>query len=54
VTVIEQDPVDDNYRPLADNLKRLRAMRDEDGRPFRIETPPSANREKSREVAFSP
>jgi agmatine deiminase len=40
VTVIEQDPADENYRPLRDNLQRLRAMRDPDGKPFRIETLP--------------
>jgi agmatine deiminase len=40
ITVIEEDRDDDNYRPLADNLKRLRAMRDQDGKPFRIETLP--------------
>ena len=31
VTVIEDDPRDENYRVLADNLKRLRAMRDAAG-----------------------
>jgi len=36
VTVIEQDPHDDNYWPLQENLKRLHAMRDQDGRPLRI------------------
>jgi agmatine deiminase len=40
VTVTEQDSADENYRPLGDNLKRLRAMRDQDGNPFRIETLP--------------
>jgi agmatine deiminase len=40
VTVVENDPADENYRPLRDNLARLRAMRDEHGRPFRIETIP--------------
>ncbi len=40
VTVIEHDRADDNYRPLAENLKRLRAMRDQDGKPFMIETLP--------------
>ena len=32
VTVVEDDPADDNYHVLADNLKRLHAMRDEQGR----------------------
>ena len=36
VTVIEQDPHDDNYWPLQENLKQLQAMRDQDGRPLRI------------------
>ncbi len=40
VTVVEDDPADANYRALRDNLERLRAMRDQDGRPFRIETLP--------------
>lgn len=40
VTVVEDDPEDANYRPLQDNLVRLRAARDRAGRPFRIETLP--------------
>jgi agmatine deiminase len=40
VTVTESDRADVNYAPLADNLKRLRAMRDAAGKPFRIETLP--------------
>jgi len=40
VTVVEQDHSDANYEPLAENLKRLRAMRDQDGQPFKIETLP--------------
>jgi agmatine deiminase len=40
VTVVEEDPADENYAPLQDNLERLRAMRDQDGRPLRIETLP--------------
>jgi agmatine deiminase len=40
VTVVEDDPRDANYRPLRDNLERLRQMRDQDGRPFRIVTLP--------------
>jgi agmatine deiminase len=38
--VIEDDPADENYRPLADNLERLRRMKDQDGRPLRIVTLP--------------
>lgn len=33
VTVVEDDPADDNYKPLQDNLKRLADMRLPDGRP---------------------
>jgi agmatine deiminase len=40
VTVIEDDTADVNYKVLQDNLERLRAMRDQDGRPFKIETLP--------------
>ena len=36
VTVVEEDPADDNYELLQENLKRLRSMRDQDGKPFRI------------------
>jgi agmatine deiminase len=40
VTVVEHDPSDENYRPLAENFQRLRAMRDAVGRMLRIETLP--------------
>jgi agmatine deiminase len=40
VTVVEEDPADANYAVLRDNLKLLRVMRDQDGRPFKIETMP--------------
>jgi agmatine deiminase len=40
VTVLEDDPADVNYKVLRDNLERLRAMRDEDGRALKIETIP--------------
>jgi agmatine deiminase len=36
VTAVEQDPADANHRPLQDNLARLRAVKDQDGRPLRI------------------
>ncbi len=36
VTVVEEDPKDVNYKRLQDNLKRLRRMKDQDGRPFRV------------------
>ena len=40
VTVVEDDPADLNYAVLQDNLKRLHAMRDGRGQPFKIETLP--------------
>jgi agmatine deiminase len=40
VTVTEEDPSDVNYEPLQENLARLREMKDQDGRPLRIETLP--------------
>jgi agmatine deiminase len=36
VTVVEDDPADENYEPLQENLERLRGMRDQDGRPLRV------------------
>jgi len=36
VTVLEDDPADENYEPLQANLERLRGMTDQDGRPLRI------------------
>ncbi len=40
VTCIEDDPRDENYAPLRQNLDRLEAMTDQDGQPFRIVTIP--------------
>jgi agmatine deiminase len=40
VTVAEQDRADANYEPLQENLARLREMKDQDGRPLRVETLP--------------
>jgi agmatine deiminase len=40
VTVVEEDPADPNYKPLQDNLQRLRRMRDAADRPLRILTLP--------------
>ena len=40
VTVVEDDPADPNYRPLADNLARLRGMTDQNSRPLDIVTLP--------------
>jgi agmatine deiminase len=36
VTVVEEDPADENYELLQENLKRLRTMNDESGAPLRI------------------
>jgi agmatine deiminase len=36
VTVVENTPKDVNHKPLRDNLKRLRASRDQDGKPLNI------------------
>ncbi|MEO8201378.1 MAG: agmatine deiminase family protein [Gemmatimonadota bacterium] len=43
VTVVESDPADENYAPLADNLHRLRHMRDQSGQPLRVVTLPMPN-----------
>jgi agmatine deiminase len=40
VTVVEQDPADENYEPLQENLERLRGMTDQDGHPLRVVTLP--------------
>ena len=40
VTVVEEDPVDENHGLLEDNLARLKLSRDQDGQPFRIVTLP--------------
>ena len=40
VTVIEKDPAEANYAPLEENLALLREMKDQDGRPLRVETLP--------------
>ncbi len=51
VTVLEDDRADVNYPVLRDNLERLRAMRDQDGRAFKIETlpmPPAVIHEGTR------
>jgi agmatine deiminase len=37
---VEDDPADENHRPLADNLARLRAMTDQDGAPLEVVTVP--------------
>lgn len=51
VTVVEDDLADQNYKPLQDNLTRLRLMRDQNGRPFKLETlpmPPAIHYEGNR------
>ncbi len=40
VTAVEDDPSDANYSPLQQNLALLKTMKDQDGRPLRIETLP--------------
>ncbi|MEP7362548.1 MAG: agmatine deiminase family protein [Acidobacteriota bacterium] len=40
VTVVESDKADENFEPLRENLKLLRAMRDLQGQPFRVATLP--------------
>lgn len=40
VCAVEEDPEDANYKPLQDNLRRLRTMADVKGRPFEIVTLP--------------
>ena len=40
VTAIEEDPTDENYQPLQENLRRLKSMTGLDGRPFDIVTIP--------------
>lgn len=40
VTVVELDASDPNHGPLAENLRRLRSLRDQDGKPLAIATLP--------------
>jgi agmatine deiminase len=40
VTVVEEDPADENYEPLQENLERLGGMTDQDGLPLRVITLP--------------
>jgi len=48
VTCVEDDPADENRAPLLENLKRLRAMRDQDGRPLRVIELPMPGRLEGR------
>ena len=36
VTVVEEDPQDENHAPLLENLHRLRTMKDQDGQSLRV------------------
>ncbi len=49
VTVVEEDPRDPNFQPLQENLRRLQAMRNPEGKPFRIATLPMPGRVESDE-----
>jgi agmatine deiminase len=40
VTAVEEDPADENYEPLQQNLERLNHMADQEGRPLRVVTLP--------------
>jgi agmatine deiminase len=38
--MVEDDPQDANYVPLQENLALLKTMKDQDGKPLRVETLP--------------
>jgi agmatine deiminase len=40
VTIVKDDPKDANYAALQENLALLKTMKDQDGRPLRVETLP--------------
>jgi agmatine deiminase len=40
VTIVENDPKDPNYASLQENIALLQTMKDQDGRPLRVETLP--------------
>lgn len=44
VTVVEEDPTDENHAPLKENLERLRTMKDERGGPLRVVELPMPSR----------
>ncbi|MGY8655168.1 MAG: agmatine deiminase family protein [Verrucomicrobiia bacterium] len=44
VTIVEDDPADENFAVLHDNLERLRGMTDQDGSPLRIVELPMPDR----------
>lgn len=47
VTAVEDDPRDRNHAPLEENLRRLRAMADQDGQPLEVATLPMPGRVKA-------
>ena len=40
VTVLEENPAEENYKPLQENYLLLREMKDQDGQPLQVETLP--------------
>jgi agmatine deiminase len=40
VTGVEEDPRDENYKVLQENLRRLKLLKDQDGKPFELVTIP--------------
>jgi len=48
-TVVEEDPADDNYAVLQENLRRLKTLRDQEGKPFRIVELPMPGRVEHEE-----
>lgn len=40
VTIVEENPQDANYAALRENLSLLKSMKDQDGKPLRVETLP--------------
>jgi agmatine deiminase len=40
VTVVEEDPAEENYKPLQENLALLKSTKDQEGAPLRVETLP--------------
>ena len=36
VAAVEEDPAEENFAPLQENLRQLRQLRDQDGRPFEV------------------
>lgn len=36
ITMVEEDPSDSNFKPLEENYKLLKSMKDQDGKPLRV------------------